>query len=43
MIIVSDTSPLNYLILIQAVHILPALYGKVYAPTEVLNDLNGAK
>ena len=27
MIVISDTSPLNYLILIECVHVLPELYG----------------
>jgi predicted nucleic acid-binding protein len=29
MIVISDTSPLNYLILIQCIDVLPALYGRV--------------
>jgi hypothetical protein len=29
MIVVSDTSPLNYLILIESVHVLPAIFGRV--------------
>ncbi len=29
MIIVADTSPINYLILIQEVDILPKMYGRV--------------
>lgn len=39
MIIVSDTSPLNYLILIQADHLLPALFGEVIAPPSVIEEL----
>lgn len=38
MIVVSDTSPLNYLILISADHVLPSLFGEVLAPPEVLAD-----
>lgn len=43
MIVVSDTSPLNYLVLIGADHILPALFGRVLAPSAVLNELRHAK
>jgi hypothetical protein len=32
MIVVSDTTPLNYLILIEAAQVLPALFGRVYPP-----------
>jgi predicted nucleic acid-binding protein len=38
-IIVSDTSPLNYLVLIEAVEILPRLFGSVYAPEAVIREL----
>ncbi len=39
MIVVSNTSPLNYLILIEAAPVLPQLYGRVMIPTEVLHEL----
>jgi predicted nucleic acid-binding protein len=39
MIVVSDTTPLNYLILIDAVQVLPALLGRVYAPSAVIREL----
>jgi predicted nucleic acid-binding protein len=39
MIVVSNTSPLNYLMLIEAVEILPRLFGRVYAPPVVLREL----
>lgn len=39
MIVVSDTSPLNYLILLDAERILPELYGRVIMPEEVLREL----
>lgn len=29
MIVVSDTTPLNYLILTDTVHVLPAIFGRV--------------
>lgn len=30
MIVVSDTSPLNYLVLTGLDHLLPALFGRIY-------------
>ena len=39
MIVVSDTTPLNYLILLDATHVLPALFGRVYAPSAVIREL----
>lgn len=39
MIVISDTSPLNYLILIECVHVLPALYGSVVIPEGVFEEL----
>ena len=39
MIVVSDSSPLNYLVLIQHEQILPALFGRVIAPGGVLTEL----
>ena len=42
MIVVSDTSPLNYLILIDCVHVLPALFGEVFVPPVVLDELGHA-
>ena len=38
MIVVSDTSPLNYLILIGEVEVLTRIFGEVYAPPEVLRE-----
>jgi predicted nucleic acid-binding protein len=40
MIVVSDTTPLNYLILVEAIHILPAIFGRVYAPSAVVMELS---
>ena len=40
MIVVADTSPLRYLILIEHVHVLPALYGNVVVPPAVIVELN---
>jgi hypothetical protein len=39
MIVVSDTTPLNYLVLIDSDHLLPAIFGSVYAPPEVVIEL----
>lgn len=39
MLVVSDTSPLNYLVLIGAIDVLPQLFREVHAPTQVLNEL----
>jgi len=39
MIVVSNTSPLNYLILINAVEVLPKLYQQVFIPEKVLEEL----
>ena len=39
MIVVSDTSPLNYLVLIGSEHILPALFGKILIPPAVHSEL----
>jgi predicted nucleic acid-binding protein len=39
MIVVADTSPLNYLILIKAVHVLEPLYGRVVVPRAVEQEL----
>jgi predicted nucleic acid-binding protein len=39
MLVVADTSPIHYLILIEREAILPALYGQVAIPPAVLADL----
>jgi len=38
--VIADTSPLNYLVLIDAVHVLPALFGRVIIPEAVLRELS---
>jgi predicted nucleic acid-binding protein len=43
MIVVSDTSPLNYLVLIGADHVLPVLFGQVIAPSVVLIEMQHSK
>jgi predicted nucleic acid-binding protein len=39
MLIVADTSPLNYLVILRSEHILPALYGNIIIPPLVLREL----
>jgi predicted nucleic acid-binding protein len=39
MLIVADTSPINYLILVDAVQVLPVLYGRIVIPPEVSEEL----
>lgn len=43
MIVVSDTSPLNYLVLIGRDAVLPALFGRVAAPPAVIAELRHPK
>ncbi len=40
MIVVSDTSPLNYLILNESVDVLSAIFGRVYVPSAVVMELS---
>ena len=40
MIVVADTTPLHYLVLIEESHLLPALYGRVLIPPAVLAELS---
>jgi predicted nucleic acid-binding protein len=39
MIVVADTSPINYLILIGHVEVLPLLYGQIFIPHAVHDEL----
>lgn len=39
MTVVSDTSPLSYLLLIGAIDVLPQLFGEVYVPGAVVAEL----
>jgi len=41
MIVIADTSPLNYLVLIQQQHLLPHLFGRVLIPPAVFEELTG--
>lgn len=39
MLVIADTSPLNYLVWIESAEILPQLYGMVMVPPEVRDEL----
>jgi len=39
MVVIADTSPLNYLVLIGEVEVLPKLYGAVISPNAVFSEL----
>lgn len=39
MIVVADTSPINYLVLIEQIGILPKMYGRVVIPHTVREEL----
>jgi len=38
-VVVADTSPLNYLVQINCDHVLPALYERVFVPSAVIEEL----
>ena len=40
MIVVADTSPLRYLVLIERIDVLPTLYGRVIVPPAVIAELS---
>jgi predicted nucleic acid-binding protein len=42
-IVIADTTPLNYLILIESIDILPRLYGLVTVPQAVFDELRDAE
>ena len=39
-VVVADATPLHYLILIDAVDVLPRIFEKIYIPTEVRDELS---
>jgi predicted nucleic acid-binding protein len=43
MTVVSNMSPLHYLILIDCIHILPMLYGRVFTPPAVIDEMTAPK
>ena len=42
-LVVSDASPLNYLVLIGVQEILPSLYGSILVPNQVIDELRHSK
>jgi len=40
LIVVADTTPLRYLVVIEREHLLPSLYGRVLIPPAVAEELN---
>ena len=42
-VVVADTSPLNYLVLIGRIDVLRDLYGSVLVPPEVLAELSASR
>ncbi len=42
-VVVSDTTPLNYLILIELVEVLPRLFGSLLLPPAVLSEMQHSK
>jgi predicted nucleic acid-binding protein len=43
MIVIADTGPINYLIQIGHIEVLPRLYGRIVAPPAVCAELRSAK
>jgi len=43
MTVIADTSPLNYLILIEEIQVLPELYGRVLVPPFVCQELKRSR
>jgi predicted nucleic acid-binding protein len=41
MIVIADSGPLRYLILIDQIQLLPALYGNIVIPPAVVMELTG--
>src|SRR5882724_7805745 len=42
MVVVADSSPLNYLLLIDVIQILPELFGQIFIPEAVYRELQRA-
>lgn len=40
MIVIADTGPVNYLVIIQHADLLPRLFGQVFVPSAVWDELN---
>jgi predicted nucleic acid-binding protein len=41
-VVVADATPLHYLILIDAIHVLPRIFEKIHVPIEVRDELTCA-
>ena len=41
MLAIADTSPLNYLVWIEAEQVLPRLFGRIVPPPEVVGEMLG--
>ena len=41
-LVVSDSGPVHYLVLCEAIHVLPSLYGQLVIPTSVVDELTHA-
>lgn len=39
MIVIADSGPLRYLVVIEQIHLLPLLYGSIVIPSSVVNEL----
>jgi predicted nucleic acid-binding protein len=42
MIVVSDTSPINYLLAIGQIEVLPKMFGMIIIPSSVMSELQAA-
>jgi predicted nucleic acid-binding protein len=42
-LVVADTTPVNYLVLCEAIHVLQPMYGQVVLPSAVFHELNHAR
>jgi hypothetical protein len=43
MIVIADTSPINYLVLIEQIEVLPKLYGRILIPPSVYEELQSVR
>ena len=42
MVVVADTSPLNYMVLVEAVEVLQQLYQRIFVPEAVIIELRSS-
>lgn len=43
MIVIAGTSPINYLVIIEQIEVLPKLYGRILIPPSVCEELQRAR